>query len=83
MAETESNLILRLLREIRSDTDDTRHRMTKVERRLDELHEGMVTVFGLAGLANVATEKQGESIDEIRDQVESLRRRVTELENRG
>ena len=83
MAETESNPILRLLREIRSDTEDTRHRMTKVEWRLDELHEGMVTTFGLAGLANVATEKQGESIDEIRDQVESLRRRVTELENRA
>ena len=83
MAETESNLILRLLREIRSDTEDTRHRITKVERRLDELHDGMVTAFGLAGLANVATEKQGESIDEIRDQVESLRRRVTDLENRA
>ncbi|MDP2740139.1 MAG: hypothetical protein Q8O82_15885 [Pseudorhodobacter sp.] len=47
MAETESNLILRLLREIREDTQDTRHRVVKVERRLDELHEGMVSAMAL------------------------------------
>jgi hypothetical protein len=83
MGETEQNLVLRLLREIRSDTEDTRHRMTKVERRLDELHEGMVSAMGLAGLANVATEQHGEGMDEIRDQIEALRRRVAELEKRA
>ncbi|NUB43461.1 hypothetical protein GEU84_003620 [Fertoebacter nigrum] len=82
MAETEDNLVLRLLREIRSDTQDTRQRMTKVERRLDELHEGVVAAMGLAGLANVATEKHAEGMDEIRDQLEALRRRVAELEMR-
>ena len=82
MAETENNLILRLLRDIRGDTQDVRHRMTKVERRLDELPESMVSAMGLAGLASVATEQHGEGMDEIGDQLESLRRRVAELEMR-
>jgi hypothetical protein len=82
MAETESNLILRLLRDIREDTQDTRHRITKVERRLDELHEGMVSAMALAGLASVATEKHGEGMDEIRDEITAPKRRVQELEAR-
>ena len=48
MGETEQNLVLRLLREILSDTEDTRHRMTKVEWRPDELHEGMVSATKIA-----------------------------------
>ena len=83
MGETETNLILRLLREIRGDTADTRQRVTKIERRLEELQEGVVTALGLAGLANVSTEKHGEGIDELRDQLESLRRRVSDLEARA
>jgi hypothetical protein len=53
MAETEDNVVLRLLREIRADTQDTRHRLTKVERKLEELHEGMVQAMGVAALASV------------------------------
>ena len=82
MGETESNLILRLLRDIREDTQDTRRRVTKVERRVDELHEGMVSAMGLAGLASVATEQHGEGMDEIRDEITALKRRVQELEAR-
>ena len=81
MAEDE-NLILRLLREIRSDTSDTRLRLGKVERRLDELHEGMVQAMGMAGLASVATEQHGEAMDEIRDEIAAPKRRVQELEAR-
>ena len=83
MGETETNLILRLLREIRGDTADTRQRVTKIERRFEELQEGVVTALGLAGLANVSTEKHGEGIDELRDELESLRRRVSDLEARA
>lgn len=82
MAELEDNVVLRLLREIRADTQDTRHRLTKVERKLEELHEGMVQAMGVAGLASVSTEKQGEDIDEIRDEIAALKRRVQELEAR-
>ena len=44
MAETESNLILRLLGDIREDTQDTRHRLTKVERKLETGLEGVKPV---------------------------------------
>jgi polyhydroxyalkanoate synthesis regulator phasin len=83
MAEEDKNVVLRLLREIRADTQDTRSRMTKVERRLEELHEGMVTAMGIAGLASVATEKHGEGMDEIRDEIAALKRRVQDLEARS
>ena len=82
MGESENNVVLRLLREIRADTQDTRARMAKVERRLDELHEGMVQAMGIAGLASVATEQHGEGMDEIRDEITALKRRVAELEAR-
>ena len=82
MGESENNVVLRLLREIRADTQDTRGRMAKVERRLDELHEGMVQAMGIAGLASVATEQHGEGMDEIRDEITAPKRRVAELEAR-
>ena len=83
MAESEDNIVLRLLREIRNDTSDVRSRMTKVERRLDELHEAVVAAMGIAGLASVATEQHGEGMDEIRDEIAALKRRVQELEARA
>jgi polyhydroxyalkanoate synthesis regulator phasin len=82
MAEDENNVVLPLLREIRADTQDTRARMTKVERQLEELREGMVTAMGVAGLASVATEKHGGHMDEIRDEIAALKRRVLDLEMR-
>jgi polyhydroxyalkanoate synthesis regulator phasin len=81
MAE-DDNVVLRLLREIRADTQDTRHRLTKVERKLEELHEGMVQTMGVAALASVSTEQHGEGMDEIRDEIAALKRRVQELEAR-
>jgi polyhydroxyalkanoate synthesis regulator phasin len=82
MAEEQDNLVVRMLREIRSDTQDTRQRLTRVERHIEEIRDQMVTAMGVAGLASVATEKHGEGMDEIRDQIEALRRRVSELEQR-
>jgi polyhydroxyalkanoate synthesis regulator phasin len=82
MAEAEENLIVRLLREIRSQQKEDGLRLHRVERRLDEMHDGMVTAMGLAGLANVATEKHGGDMDEIRDELTALKRRVAELEAR-
>jgi polyhydroxyalkanoate synthesis regulator phasin len=80
MAETENNLVLRLLREIRSQQLDDGRRLQRVERHVDEIREQMVTAMGVAGLASVATEKHGEGMDEIRDEIAALKRRVAELE---
>lgn len=82
MGETENNVVLRLLREIRAQQLDDGHRLQRVERRMDELHEGMVSAMGIAGLASVATEKHGEGMDEIRDEIMAPKRRVAELEAR-
>jgi polyhydroxyalkanoate synthesis regulator phasin len=82
MAEEQDNLVLRMLREIRSQQVDDGQRLRRVERHLEEVRDQMVTAMGVAGLASVATEKHGEGMDEIRDQIEALRRRVSELEQR-
>jgi hypothetical protein len=76
MAEPENNLVLRLLREIRSQQLDDGRRLQRVERHVDEIREQMVTAMGVGGLASVATEKHGEGMDEIA----ALKRRVAELE---
>lgn len=80
--EEDDNLVLRMLREIRAQQMDDGRRLQRVERKMDELHESVVTAMGIAGLASVATEKHGEGMDEIRDEIAALKRRVQELEAR-
>jgi len=82
MAESEDNIVLRLLREIRGQQVDDGRRLQRVERRRDELHEAVVAAMGIAGLASVATEQHGKGMDEIRDEIAALKRRVQELEAR-
>ena len=81
MAE-DDNLVLRMLREIRSQQVDDGRRLQRVERKMDELHDSVITAMGIAGVASVATEKHGEGMDEIRDEISALKRRVQELEAR-
>ena len=82
MAETESNLILRLLREIRVKQGEDGLRLVRVERRVDERHESVGTALGMAVHANIAVEHTGQTFDEIRDEIAALKRRVQELEAR-
>jgi polyhydroxyalkanoate synthesis regulator phasin len=82
MAETETNVVLRILREIRGQQVEDGRRLQRVERRVDELHESVVTAMGVAGVAQVATEQHGTGMDEIRDEIAALKRRVQELESR-
>ncbi|TPE53876.1 hypothetical protein [Amaricoccus solimangrovi] len=81
MAE-EDDIVLRLLREIRTDQLDQGRRLIKVERRLDEMHEGMTTALGMAAHSNLVAEQFGQRFDEVEDQLNALRRRVSELESR-
>jgi predicted translin family RNA/ssDNA-binding protein len=82
MADEQDNLVIRMLRDIRGDTMDTRQRLVRVERHVEEMREQMVTAMGMAGMATVSVEKQGERLDEISDELEALRRRIAALENR-
>lgn len=83
MSDEEDNVVLRLLREIRTDTSDLRQRMGRMERHVEDMREQMTTAMGMAGMATVATERHGQDMDEIRDQLEALRRRVAVLEDRA
>ena len=83
MSDDQDNVVLRLLREIRSDTTDLRQRMTRVERHLEEMRDQTKTAIGMAGMAAVASETHGGDMDELRDQLEALRRRVAALEDRA
>jgi polyhydroxyalkanoate synthesis regulator phasin len=82
LAQDDDNVVLRLLREIRGDTSDLRLRMAKVERRLDELGDGMTTALGMSAHSNIVVEQTASRIDELQDQIEGLRRRVSDLEAR-
>lgn len=80
MAEDSSNLILRLLRDIRGrlDEHDKRfdkmdQRFDKIDHRLEEMHESMYTALGLAAHSNVRH-------DLSRTELEALKQRVERLE---
>ena len=83
MAEDESNLILRLLREIRADQQNQGKRLVRVERRVDELHENVATALGMAAHSNVVVEQFGQRFDEFEDRLGALQRRVADLETKS
>jgi hypothetical protein len=80
MAEDDDNVVLRLLREIRSGQEEQSRRLIRVERRVDEMHEGMTTALGMAAHSDVVVEQYGQRFDEVEDQLAALRRRVSDLE---
>jgi polyhydroxyalkanoate synthesis regulator phasin len=82
MAELEDNIVLRLLREIRGQQVDDGRRLQRVERHIEEMRDQVATAIGMAGMASAATEQHGEGMDEIRDEIAALKRRVQELEAR-
>lgn len=82
MATSYNNVVLRLLREIRAEQHDQSRRMVRVERRLDEMHEGMTTALGMAAHSDLVVEQFGQRFDEFEDQLDALRRRVIDLESR-
>ena len=89
MAEETENLILHILREIRSEQRDVRaeqqdqsKRLIRVERRLDEVHESMTTAPGMAAHWNVVVEQFGQRFDELEGRLAALQNRNTELESR-
>lgn len=76
----DDNLILRLLREIRADTQETRSRLARVERTLDEMKESVVAAMGVAAYASSATESHGHDMDEMKEKIALLERRLADLE---
>ena len=85
MADEPDNLMLQLLREIRFDVWTTCDRRfdeqgnaarSRIEQRLDEVHETMYTVAGFAMHANVRH-------DTVTDRLKTLEERVSRLEEKA
>jgi hypothetical protein len=83
----DGNLVLRLLREIRSEQaamkakqEEDGLRLMRVERRVDELHESVGMALGFSAHATQVTESFGQRFDKLQDEILSLKRRVAELE---
>ena len=79
MAE-EDNVVLRLLREIRTEQRSQSRDLTTLKRELAELRETTMTSVGMAAHASVVVNQSGERFDELHDELEALKRRVAELE---
>ena len=72
MANEPENITHVLLRQIRAAQDEHSHRFDRIEKRLDEVHESMVTSLGLAAHANVRHERVDKRLDDLARRVEQL-----------
>lgn len=79
MADEPDNMILRLLREIRAKQDEHSsallqqgERLKLIDRRLDEVHETMYTVAGLAAHSNVRHDTVADRLDAVEERVRRL-----------
>ena len=79
MADEPDDLVLRLLREIREDQTDMRHRMGKLERTVTDATELMTQALGMAAFANVRTDRFDDRVAEVEDRMTALETRVREL----
>lgn len=87
MAEDDDNLVLRLLREIRSEQGEIkgdiaamRQPMTSFERHAEGVKESVSYALGLSAHANVAYETTGQRLDRLTDRMAALEARIETLE---
>jgi uncharacterized coiled-coil protein SlyX len=87
MTDEESNVVLRLLREIRSEQSEQRTvmkgiegRMTGLERHMEDVKESVSYALGLSAHANVAYESTGQRLDRLAEQMRRLEARLDKLE---
>ena len=75
MAEEPDNVVLMLLREIRTTQTDHGRRLEHIETRIDEMHESMVTGLGLAAHANVRHDTVEKRLTELTKRVDRLEKK--------
>jgi hypothetical protein len=87
MTDDDDNLVLRLLREIRSEQSGQRStmesiqgRITTIERHMEDVKESVAYALGLSAHANVAYETTGQRLDRLSDRVTALEARIESLE---
>ncbi|TGE02475.1 hypothetical protein [Methylobacterium nonmethylotrophicum] len=79
MAAEPDNLVLSLLRdmraalaEVRAVQDEQSRRLIRIEGRVDETHESMITGLGLAAHASIRHDRVEERLRDLTDRVERL-----------
>jgi len=79
MTEETENLVLQMLRGIRATLDehtklhaDHTERFERLEKRMEDVHEGMYSALGFATHANMRTERVGERLNKLEDRVSKL-----------
>jgi hypothetical protein len=89
IAREPDNLVLTLLREIRSDITEIKVKLTEHDERFDVLakkfddHQYLMThTFGIAGLANVQTGLVDARVNELANRQKASEAKQAELERR-
>lgn len=76
MVDETDNLVLQLLREMRTTLEEHSKRFDRVDQRLEELHETLYTVAGAAVHANIRH-------DTVAERLKTLEERVSRLEEKA
>ena len=76
MPEEPDNVVLMLLREIRSTQTDHGERLQHIEARVDEMHDSMITGLGWAAHANVRHETVEKRLTDLAERVKRLESRT-------
>ncbi|MGO9545126.1 MAG: hypothetical protein ACLPPF_10070 [Rhodomicrobium sp.] len=72
MTSERDDLVLKLLRDLRSAVDESRKDMQSMRARIEEMHETSITAMGLAGHANVQHQTVRSEIDDLKERVQRL-----------
>ena len=77
------DLVVRIPREIQGTLSEHTQRfdhmdasLTQIGRRLDDVHQGMITSLGLAGHAHVRQDGVQKELDELKQRIERLEERL-------
>jgi methyl-accepting chemotaxis protein len=88
MTDEGSNVVLRLLREIRAQQETQSATMEAIEgrataivRHMEDVKGSVGHALGLSAHANVEYETTGQRLDRMHDEIERLTRRIETLEN--
>ena len=83
MASEPDDPVIRILREIQGTLgehtqrfDRTDESLMHIERRLDEVNQGMITSLGLAGHAHVRQDGVQKELEELKQRIERLEERL-------
>ena len=74
--------ILQLIQKTLADHGTKLNALPKIERRLDEIYEGMVTSLGMAANANIRHDRAEVREDEIQRELKDIKRRIKALEEK-